>query len=307
MTVAVTGASGHLGRLVVEALARRGVAPIAIARTPEKIADLADRGIEVRRAAYDNPDDLDAALRGVTRLLLVSGTEFGQRVAQHTAVLRAAERAGVELLAYTSIPDADHTPLVLAAEHRATEQVLRAGAVPLVLLRNGWYWENYLGSLQQARATGAFTGAAAGGRIAGAARADYAEAAAAVLTSADDQGGRVYELGGDRPLTHAELADAMAAALGIPVRYESLGRAGYTAALVESGLPASVAEVFADSDAGIESGALDVTSGDLVQLIGRPAATAESVFRAALWISAPARTPGRRPIAPAAARRRSGR
>ncbi|MFC8526602.1 NmrA family NAD(P)-binding protein [Nocardia sp. NPDC057227] len=281
MTVAVTGASGQLGRLVVEALARKGAAPIAIARTPEKIADLAERGIEVRRAAYDDPDQLDAALAGVTRLLLVSGNEFGQRVAQHTTVLRAAERAGVELLAYTSIPDADTTPLILANEHRATEEILRAGAVPLVLLRNGWYWENYLGSLQQARATGAFSGAAAGGRIAGAARADYAEAAAAVLT-ADDQGGRVYELGGDQPLSHAELADAMAAALGTPVRYENLGRAGYTAALIDSGLPAPMAEVFADSDAGIEAGALDVTSGDLVKLIGRPAVTAESVFRAAL-------------------------
>ncbi|UGT64739.1 NmrA family NAD(P)-binding protein [Nocardia asteroides] len=281
MTVAVTGASGQLGRLVVEALARQGAAPIAIARTPEKIADLAERGIEVRRAAYDDPDQLDAALAGVTRLLLVSGNEFGQRVAQHTAVLRAAERAGVELLAYTSIPDADTTPLILANEHRATEEILRAGEVPLVLLRNGWYWENYLGSLQQAKATGAFAGAAAGGRVAGAARADYAEAAAAVLT-ADNQGGRVYELGGDQPLTHAELAQAMAAALGTPVRYESLGRAGYTAALIESGLPAPAAEVFADSDAGIEAGALDVTTGDLVKLIGRPAATAESVFRAAL-------------------------
>ncbi len=138
MTVAVTGASGQLGRLVVEALVDAGERPVAIVRDPSKIADLAARGVEVRQASYDDPAALDAALTGVDRLLLVSGNEFGARVAQHTNVVRAAERAGVELLAYTSIPRADVNPMILAGEHRGTEEVLASAAVPTVLLRNSW-------------------------------------------------------------------------------------------------------------------------------------------------------------------------
>ncbi|MCP9622458.1 SDR family oxidoreductase [Nocardia otitidiscaviarum] len=281
MTVAVTGASGQLGRLVVEALLRRGEPVVAVVRDPAKVADLAERGAQVRAASYDDPAALDAALAGVDRVLLVSGNEFGKRVQQHTNVIRAAERAGVELLAYTSIPHAERNELILAQEHRGTEAVLATATVPTVLLRNGWYWENYTGGLAHAVESGVLHGAAGEGRVAGAARADYAEAAAQVLTT-DGHAGRVYELGGDERLTYAELAQAISAAAGKPVRYENLAQADYAAALEKAGLPAGYAQALADADAGIATGILDVDSGDLHKLLGRTSTPAVEVFRAAL-------------------------
>ncbi|MEU2092570.1 SDR family oxidoreductase [Nocardia beijingensis] len=282
MTVAVTGASGHLGRLVVEALLKVGSTPVvAIVRDPAKVADLAERGVDVRQADYGDADALNRALAGVDRVLLVSGNEFGARVEQHTNVIRAAERAGVELLAYTSIPAATGNPLILAQEHAGTEAVLAESTVPHTLLRNGWYWENYVGGLAHAVESGVLHGAAGEGRVAGAARADYAEAAARVLTS-DGHAGRVYELGGDERLTYAELAEAISEASGKPVRYENLSQADYAAGLVAAGLPAQFAAALADADAGIAQGVLDVRSGDLARLLGRPTTPAVEVFRAAL-------------------------
>ncbi|WP_063049518.1 SDR family oxidoreductase [Nocardia arthritidis] len=281
MTIAVTGASGQLGRLVVEELSRAGSTPVAIVRDPGKVAELAERGVDVRLAAYDDPAALERALHGVERVLLISGNEFGARVAQHTNVIRAAERAGVELLAYTSIPGATDNPLILAQEHKSTEAVLAESAVPHVLLRNGWYWENYVGGLAHAVESGVLHGAAGEGRVAGAARADYAEAAARVLTT-DGHAGRVYELGGGESLTYNELAQAISEAAGKPVRYENLPEADYAAALIQAGLPQAYAEALADADAGIAGGILDVRSGDLEKLLGRPATRAVEVFRAAL-------------------------
>ncbi|MET9287315.1 SDR family oxidoreductase [Nocardia beijingensis] len=282
MTVAVTGASGHLGRLVVEALLKVGSTPVvAIVRDPAKVADLAERGVDVRQADYGDADALNRALAGVDRVLLVSGNEFGARVEQHTNVIRAAERAGVELLAYTSIPAATGNPLILAQEHAGTEAVLAESTVPHTLLRNGWYWENYVGGLAHAVESGVLHGAAGEGRVAGAARADYAEAAARVLTT-DGHAGRVYELGGDERLTYAELAEAISEASGKPVRYENLSQADYAAGLVAAGLPAQFAAALADADAGIAQGVLDVRSGDLARLLGRPTTPAVEVFRAAL-------------------------
>ncbi|MEV4128477.1 SDR family oxidoreductase [Nocardia sp. NPDC049707] len=282
MTVAVTGAGGQLGRLVVEALLREGATPVvAIVRDPRKVADLAERGVEVRQASYDDTEALDRALAGVDRVLLISGNEFGTRVAQHTNVIRAAERAGVKLLAYTSIPRATENPLILAQEHRGTEEVLAESAVPHTLLRNGWYWENYFGALGHTVESGVLRGAAGAGRVAGAARADYAEAAAKVLTG-DGHAGRIYELGGDERLTYAELAQVISQAAGKPVRYENLSKQDYSAALEQAGLPGTYAAVLADADAGIGDGILDVDSGDLQKLLGRPSAPAVEVFRAAL-------------------------
>ncbi|UFS94137.1 SDR family oxidoreductase [Nocardia huaxiensis] len=281
MTVAVTGASGQFGRLAVEALLREGADVVAVVRDPAKVADLAERGVQVRQASYDDPEALDRAFAGVDRVLLVSGTEFGQRVAQHTNVIRAAERAGVELLAYTSIPNAERNELILAQEHRGTEAVLAESSVPNVLLRNSWYWENYLGGLPHAVESGVLHGAAGTGRVAGAARADYAEAAAKVLTT-DGHAGQVYELGGDERLTYAELAQAVSEAAGKPVRYENLPQADYAAALEQAGLPSGYAQALADADNGIAGGILDVTSGHLQKLLGRASTPAVEVFRAAL-------------------------
>ncbi|MBF6211249.1 SDR family oxidoreductase [Nocardia puris] len=280
MTVAVTGASGQLGRLVVEELLRAGVTPVAIVRDPDKVAGLAERGVDVRRADYSDAEALDRALAGVDRLLLISGNEFGERITQHTNVIRAAERAGLDLLAYTSIPRATESPLVLAQEHRGTEAVLAESTVPHVLLRNGWYWENYLGGLAHAVESGVLSGAAGTGTVAAATRADYAAAAARVLTT-DGHAGQVYELGGDR-LTYSELAQVISEASGKPVRYENLSEADYAAALVQAGLPEPYAKVLADADAGVAGGWLDVTSGDLEKLIGRAPTPPVEVFRAAL-------------------------
>ncbi|MFD3426661.1 NmrA family NAD(P)-binding protein [Nocardia fluminea] len=277
MTVAVTAAGGKLGRLVVEALLDAGERPVAIVRDPSKVADLAARGAQVRQASYDDPAALDAALAGVDRVLLISGNEFGKRVAQHTNVLRAAERAGVQLLAYTSIPRADSNPMLLAAEHRGTEEVLASAAVPTVLLRNSWYWENYAGAVANAAESGVLYGAMAQGRVSGAARADYAEAAARVLTGAGHEG-RVYELGGDEALTGADLAAAAADAKGSPVRYADLAEDDYAAALRAAGLDEQYAAALADADAGIGEGLLEVTTGDLTKLLGRPATPAATVF-----------------------------
>ncbi|GAA5101617.1 SDR family oxidoreductase [Nocardia iowensis] len=282
MTVAVTGASGQLGRLVVQALLREGSTPVvAIVRDPQKVADLAERGAEVRQASYDDAAALDRALTGVDRVLLVSGNEFGARVPQHTNVIRAAERAGVELLAYTSIPRATENPLILAQEHIGTEAVLANATVPHVVLRNSWYWENYVPELAHAVESGVLYGAAGAGRVAGAARADFADAAAKVLTT-DGHAGQVYELGGDEHLTSADLAQAMSQASGKPVRYENLSEADYVAVLERAGTPADFAKVLGDSSAGIASGILDVQTGDLQKLLGRPSTPAVEVFRAAL-------------------------
>ncbi|MET9491655.1 SDR family oxidoreductase [Nocardia sp. NPDC006630] len=280
MTVAVTGASGQLGRLVVETLLKQGVTPVAVVRDPAKVADLAALGAEIRQAGYDDPAALDRAFEGVDRVLLVSGNEFGSRVAQHTNVLRAAERAGVELFAYTSIPNIDRNEMILAQEHRGTEADLDEASVPVVRLRNDWYWENYLSGLAPAIESGVLYGAAGTGRVAGASRADYAEAAAKVLTT-DGHGGQNYELGGE-PLTYADLAQAISEASGKPVRYQDLPQADYAAALAQNGVPAQYAQVLADADAGIAQGILDIETGDLQRLLGRTPTSAVEVFRAAL-------------------------
>lgn len=280
-TVAVTGASGQLGRLVVEALLRRNAGPIvAIVRNPAKVADLAERGVEIRQASYGDDEAFDRALAGVDRLLLISGTDFGDRVAQHTGVIRAAERAGVRLLAYTSIPRADQNPMVLAQEHRDTEAVLAESTVPHVFLRNGWYWENYADRAAAAAEHGVLHGSAGEGRVSAAARADYAEAAAAVLTT-DGHAGRSYELGGES-LTYPALAQVISEVSGKSVDYSDVSEAEYAAALEQNGLPTPVAHVLANADTGIRDGWLDVTTGDLAELIGRPATPPAEVLRAVL-------------------------
>ncbi|HYD39733.1 MAG TPA: NAD(P)H-binding protein [Anaeromyxobacter sp.] len=202
--IAVTAATGHLGRLVLEELLQKVPAGqvIAAVRNPDKAKDLVARGVEVRTADYDQPATLDAALQGAEKLLFISGSEAGKRGPQHRAVVDAARRAGVKLVAYTSILHADTTPLALAAEHKETEAALHASGLPVVLLRNSWYTENYTERLGPVLQRGVVLGAAGEGRVAAAARADYAAAAAAVLTTPGHEG-KVYELAGDAPFTLA--------------------------------------------------------------------------------------------------------
>lgn len=283
-TILVTGTSGHLGRLVVESLLENGTAPgdiVATARDLSTIADLAERGVTTRSADYSDPASLDAAFAGVDRALLVSGSEVGQRVTQHTNVIDAAKRAGVELLAYTSIPKADTTSLGLAVEHRETEKVLAASGVPYALLRNGWYFENYTAQIPVQLEHGVVFGAAGAGKVSGASRSDYAAAAAAVLV-ADGQAGQTYELGGEPAFTLAEYAAALAAASGKEVAYQDLTPPDYAAALASNGVPQQFADLLADSDRGIAAGELYVDSGDLTKLIGRPTTSLADAVAAAL-------------------------
>ncbi|MET4612122.1 NAD(P)H dehydrogenase (quinone) [Rhodococcus sp. PvR044] len=281
MTIAITGATGHLGRLVVESLlARRADAGdlVAVVRDPGKAADLAAKGVQVRAADYTDGAALESALAGVDKLLLISSSEVGQRLPQHTNVIEAAKTAGVAFVAYTSVLDAANSALTLAQEHKATEEVMAASGIEHALLRNGWYWENYTTDLPGTIERGVLAGAAGDGRVAAAARADYAEAAAVVLLS-DGQAGKVYELGGDERLTLAELATKISAAAGKTVAYQDLSEEQFGAALESAGLPAVYAGMLANSDAGIKAGALDTTSGDLQTLIGRSSTPVAEVLR----------------------------
>ncbi|MFH8466303.1 SDR family oxidoreductase [Streptomyces sp. NPDC017991] len=280
MTVAVTGAGGQLGGLVVEALLRKKTPVVAIVRNRASAAGPAEQGADLRQATYDDPGLLDEALAGVRRLLLISGGELRVRVDQHVNVIRAAERAGVELLAYTSIPNAHRNPMIMAQDHKATEAALLEADVPHTFLRNGWYWENYVPGLARAVETGVMYGAARDGRVSGAARADLAEAAATVLTS-EGHAGRVYELGGDA-VTYADLAAAMSEAAGKPVRYQDLPPEDFTAGLVRAGVPTGFARVLTDAELRIAEDALFTDSGDLAELTGHPATSPVEVFRAAL-------------------------
>jgi NAD(P)H dehydrogenase (quinone) len=281
--IAITGATGQLGRLVIQNLQKTVPASqiVAAVRSPEKAADLAALGVQVRQADYSQPATLEAAFRGVDKLLLISSSEVGQRAPQHAAVIAAAQKAGVKLLAYTSILRADSSPLGLAAEHKETEAMLRASGLPHVLLRNGWYTENHTASVGAAVQHGAVIGSGKDGRIASAARADYAAAAAAVLTQ-EGQAGRVYELAGDTAYTLTELAAEIAQQSGKPVVYNDLPEAGYRAALVQVGLPEGFAALLADSDVGASKGGLFDDSHQLSQLIGRPTTPLAAVVKAAL-------------------------
>jgi NAD(P)H dehydrogenase (quinone) len=284
MSIVVTGATGQLGRLTVEALLRRGVPAadiVATGRDTARIEDLGDRGVVVRRADFAEPDSLAAAFEGADRLLLVSTTTVDERSANHRRAVDAAVAAGVSLVAYTSMTRADTATTILARTHRVTEEYLRERQVPSVLLRNSWYVENYTAQLPLFRRHAAVVGAAGEGRISAASRVDYAEAAAVVLTT-EGHAGAVYELGADEAFTLAELAEAVSAATGEPIASTDLPADRLTEALIGAGLPAELAHVLADADLGMRRGELYTDSGDLSRLIGRPATTLSDAIAAAL-------------------------
>ncbi|MGY1841916.1 NmrA family NAD(P)-binding protein [Modestobacter sp. SYSU DS0875] len=282
--ITVTGASGHLGRLVVLGLLDAGVPAtevVAVVRTPAKAADLTDRGVQVRQADYADPAALEVALQGTDRLLLVSGSEVGQRVAQHGNVLQAAKAAGAQLVVYTSATRADDTPLPLAPEHIATERLIAEAGIPAVVLRNNWYLENYDQQIQQAASTGELTGSSGSGRIAAATRADYAAGAVAVLTADQPETGAL-ELGGDEAFSLADLAAVVAAQTGRDVVYRDLSPEEHLRTLTEAGLPEATAGFVVALDQAIAQGALDTGSTDLHRLIGRAPTTLEQYARTVL-------------------------
>lgn len=281
--IAITAATGQLGQLVVQQLLSKVPANqlVAVVRNPAKAADLASRGVAVRAADYDDPAALERALAGVEKVLLISGMDFGQRLAQHTNVVTAAKRAGVKFLVYTSLLRADATPLNLGPEHAGTEQVIKASGLSYVILRNGWYHENYTASVPSALAHNAFVGSAADGRIASAARADYAAAAVAALTG----GAKVnhtYELAGDTAYTLAEFAAELSRQVGKAIPYVNLPESEYAKILLGAGLPPPLAHGLASWDVGASQGALFDPNRELSKLIGRPTTPVSAAISAAL-------------------------
>jgi NAD(P)H dehydrogenase (quinone) len=269
MTIGITGATGQLGRLVVQKLKTKipSADVVALVRTPAKAADL---GVSVRGADYDRPDTLDLALAGIDTLLWISTSELGQRrAAQHHNVIEAAKRTGVKRIVYTSLLHADTSPLNLADQHRGTEAELRVSGIPTTLLRNGWYTENYTASVPAALAGGAFLGSAGNGKISSALRVDYAEAAVAVLTS-DGHDGKMYELAGDEAYSLSDLAEETSRQTGKTISYKNLPEADYRAALIGLGLPEPLAQAYASYDVGASQGALFDDGRQLSALIGRP-------------------------------------
>jgi NAD(P)H dehydrogenase (quinone) len=280
MKIGVTGATGQLGRLVVEKLKQKVAAEtiVALVRTPEKAADL---GVEARAFDYTKPESLAASLEGIDKLLLISGNELGQRLPQHKAVIEAAKQAGIKQIVYTSILHADTSALGLAGEHLATEVAIKASGLAYTILRNGWYTENYTGSAKGAIGAGAFIGNAGDGKIASAARVDYAEAAAVVLAGEGHEN-KTYELAGDEAYTLTQLAAEISHQTGKTIPYNNLTETQYADILKSFGLPAGLAEMLADSDTGASKGGLFDDSHVLSKLIGRPTTPLAKVLAEAI-------------------------
>ncbi|MEU3688263.1 SDR family oxidoreductase [Streptomyces narbonensis] len=285
MSIVVTGATGQLGRLVIDALLATvpAASVAAVVRDKEKAADLAERGVELRIADYDRPETLAEAFEAGDRVLLVSGSEVGRRVPQHAAVLGAAKTAGVAQLAYTSILGGPEADFDLAVEHQETERLILASGLPYTFLRNGWYSENYTANLAPVLAHGAVVSNAGEGRIASATRADFAAAAAAVLTGpAEEHLNRAYELSGDTAWSLAEYAAEVAAQSGREVTYSNVPAEAHLAILTGAGVPEAFAGILVDVDRAVERGALALRTGDLARLIGRPTTPIAVTIREAL-------------------------
>ncbi len=278
MMIAITGATGKLGRLVVGKLKEQGAGIVALARSAAKAADL---GVPVREADYTKPATLEKAFGGVDTVLLISSNELGQRAGQHANVIAAAKQAGVKRVVYTSLLHAGTSPLNLAAEHLETEAALKASGLRYTILRNGWYTENYTGSIGGALAGGAFLGSAGAGKISSAPRVDYAEAAVVVLTS-EAHDGKTYELAGDTAYTLSDLAAEISRQSGKTIPYKNLPEAEYAKLLVGFGVPEGFARAIASWDTGVAQGALFDDSHQLSRLIGRATTPLAPVVAAAL-------------------------
>lgn len=282
MSLVVTGATGQLGRLVIASLLDKGVAAdriVALGRDDERLAELAALGVTTRKVDYSDAGAVADAVADADRVLLISGSEIGQRLTQHQNVIDAAKVAGVELLAYTSVAQAETTGIALGAEHRATEEAIVTSGLPYSFLRNSWYVENYSGHLSTYTENGTILGAAGDGRVSAATRADFAEAAATVLLL--EQPNAVYELGGSA-FSMKELADTVSEVTGTDVSYTDLPSDELTKVLVGTGLPEQYAAIIADADLGLGRGELYVEPTDLEDLLGRPATSLADGLRAVL-------------------------
>ncbi len=268
MKIGITAATGQLGKLVVESLKQKVASEniVVLVRTPEKVSDL---GVEAKAFDYSNKATQVEALKGIDTLLLISGSEVGQREVQHANVIASAKEAGVKKIVYTSLLHADTSTLSLAVEHVATEKNLKESGLIYTILRNGWYTENYTGSIGGALAGGAFIGSAGDGKISSAARIDFAEAAATVLAT-EGHDGKVYELAGDTAYTLTDLAAEISAQTGKTLPYANLPEVEYAKILTSFGLPEFFAQAIASSDVSASKGDLFDDSKALSALIGRP-------------------------------------
>lgn len=280
MKTGITGATGQLGQLIIEQLKTKGDTSnlVALVRTPSKAASL---GLEVREFDYNSPETLDDALKGIDQLLLISGSEIGRRKAQHENVINAAKKAGVKWIVYTSLLHADTSSLILAAEHLATETLLKTSGIDYTILRNGWYTENYTASVPGALKNDTYIGSAGNGKISSAARKDYAAAAAAVLNDSKHIS-KTYELAGDNFYTLTDLAAELSNQTAKKIEYLNLAEAEYTAKLQEAGLPAPLAAAFASFDASAAKGDLFDDSKQLSALIGRATTPLKESIKAVL-------------------------
>ena len=278
MKIAITGATGQLGQLVIQHLVQKIPAEqiVALVRDLNKAQNLKDQGIELRHFDYDQPDTLAAALNGVDKLLLISANEIGRRAPQHKAVIEAAQQANVPYIAYTSLLHADDSPLGLAQEHRETEQMIRDSGLRYTFLRNNWYAENYLGNLAHDVQSGVIYGAADQGEIHAASRNDYAEAAAEVLLGRQHFG-KTYELASTVSFTKSDLAAVISKVSGQPVRYENLSPEDYRNGLIKAGLDADFAAFLADVDFKTSHGAMETHHRALEALIHRPTTALEEI------------------------------
>lgn len=281
-TYAVTGATGKLGRLVLDELLAKADPGdvVALARDPGALADYAAKGVQVRQADYDDPASLDAALAGVDRVLMISGNAVGQRERQHGAVIDAAKKAGVGYLAYTSVLNAQDSKLLLAAEHVLTENLLARSGLNYDVLRMPWYSENYTGALAPAIAQGAIYGATGDGRLSTATRADLAGGAVGALLGSE--GGKIYEFAGDQSWSMAEFAEEVGRQAGKPVAYVNQSEADYARTLEGAGLPPPAAGFLASTSYLAGFGELHSESKDLSTLSGRPTTPISATIAEAL-------------------------
>ncbi|RFS31317.1 SDR family oxidoreductase [Acinetobacter sp. SWAC5] len=281
MKIAITGATGQLGQLVIQALLKRVSADqiVALVRDPKKATALAEQGVELRHFDYDAPESLAPALQGIDKLLLISANEVGRRTPQHKAVIEAAQLAQVPYIAYTSLLRADTSPLGLAQEHRETEALIQASGLSYTLLRNNWYNENYLAGVEHNVASGKLFSATQNGPISSASRADYAEAAAEVLTTQGHEQ-KTYELAGSQSFTKTDLATYIAHAASKPVQYLEIDAESFAQGLTQAGLPEPVVNLITEADVETAHGAMFSDRTDLEQLIGRKTTTIQSQVEA---------------------------
>lgn len=282
--IAVTGASGHFGKIAIKELLKEGVKPqdiVAFVRDTKKGEEFAKEGIQLRVADYNDPSTLEAALKGIDKLLFISGSEVGQRYRQHKAVIEAAKKNHVKFIAYTSILTADRSPLSLAEEHSKTEEELKNSGIDYAILRNGWYTENYLMGISHALESGKIYGCAGDARISAATRTDYAQAAVKILLT-KASGKNIYELAGDNSFTLTEFAQTLTRLSGKPVNYVNLKEEEYAHLLNQAGLPVGFANMLAETESKAQKGWLEFKEPTISRIIGHQTTPLDEAIRASL-------------------------